>query len=121
MSRGLLDTSILIANDVIPIPGELNISVASLAERQLGVLVTKAAEARALRLARLSAIQRRFAPLPIDDAIAGSCARLAVRVVEAGRQPRARVMDLLIAAKCRTSPAQGPDRPSGIEPRRHPQ
>ncbi|NLU80675.1 type II toxin-antitoxin system VapC family toxin [Micromonospora sp. HNM0581] len=98
MSRGILDTSILIANDVTPIPGELAISVASLAELQFGVLIAKTAEARALRLARLSAIQRRFDALPIDDAIADSYARLAARVVETGRQPRARVMDLFIAA-----------------------
>ncbi|ASW55674.1 PIN domain-containing protein [Plantactinospora sp. KBS50] len=98
MSLGILDTSILIANDVTPIPGELAINVASLAELQVGVLSAKTAEARALRLARLSAIQRRFDPLPVDDAIADSYARLAARVVETGRQPRARVMDLLIAA-----------------------
>ena len=98
MSRGILDTSVLIATDVSPIPGELAISVASLAQLQFGVLVAKTAEARALRLARLSAIQRRFDPLPIDEAIADSYARLAARVVETGRKPRARVMDLLIAA-----------------------
>lgn len=56
------------------------------------------AEARAVRLARLSAIQRRFDPLPIDEAIADSYARLAARVIEVGRQPRATVIDLLIAA-----------------------
>ncbi|TBL28790.1 PIN domain-containing protein [Verrucosispora sp. SN26_14.1] len=98
MSRGILDTSILIATDVTPIPGELAISIASLAELQFGVLVAKTAEARALRLARLSAIQRRFDPLPIDEVIADSYARLAARVVETGRQPRARAMNLLIAA-----------------------
>jgi hypothetical protein len=32
VSRGILDTSVLIATDVAPIPGELAISVASLAE-----------------------------------------------------------------------------------------
>jgi predicted nucleic acid-binding protein len=98
VSRGVLDTSVLIATDVTPIPGELAISVASLAELQFGVLVAKTAEARALRLARMSAIQRRFDPLPIDEAVADSYARLAARLVEVGRQPRARVMDLLIAA-----------------------
>jgi hypothetical protein len=98
VSRGVLDTSILIATDVTPIPGELAISVASLAELQFGVLVARSAEARATRLARLSAIQRRFDPLPVDEAVADSYARLAARVVEVGRQPRARVMDLLIAA-----------------------
>jgi predicted nucleic acid-binding protein len=98
VSRGILDASILIATDVTPIPGELAISIASLAELQFGVLVAKTAEARALRLTRLSAIQRRFDPLPIDEAIADSYARLAARVAETGRQPRARVMGLLIAA-----------------------
>lgn len=98
VSRGILDTSILIATDVTPIPGELAISVASLAELQFGVLIAKSAEAKALRLTRLSAIQRRFDPLPIDEAVADSYARLAARVVEVGRQPRARVIDLLIAA-----------------------
>lgn len=98
MSRGVLDTSVLVATDVEPIPGELAISVASIAELQFGVLVAKSPEARATRLARLSAIQRRFDPLPVDDAVADSYGRLAARVVEVGRKPRARTMDLLVAA-----------------------
>lgn len=98
MSRGILDTSVLIADDVTPIPGELAISIASIAELKFGVLVAKDDRARAARLSRLSAIERRFDPLPIDEAVADSYARLAAQVVAAGRQPRARVMDLLIAA-----------------------
>lgn len=98
MKRGVLDTSVLIAADVTPIPGELAVSVASIAELQFGVLVARSSEARATRLARLSAIQRRFDPLPVDDAVADSYGRLAARVAEVGRQPRARTMDLLIAA-----------------------
>jgi len=98
VSRGILDTSVLIATDVAPIPGELAISVASLAELQFGVLVATDQQARALRLRRLNAIQRRFDALPIDEAVADSYAQLAARVVETGRQPRGRVMDLLIAA-----------------------
>jgi toxin FitB len=97
-SRGILDTSVLIATDVAPIPGELAISVASLAELQFGVLVASDDQTRGLRLARLSAIQRRFDALPVDDAVADSYARLAARVVQVGRQPRRRVMDLLVAA-----------------------
>jgi predicted nucleic acid-binding protein len=46
----------------------------------------------------LTAIQRRFDALPVDDAVADSYGRLAARVVQVGRQPRARAMDLLIAA-----------------------
>jgi predicted nucleic acid-binding protein len=98
VSRGVLDTSVLIATDIAPIPGELAISVVSIAELQFGVLVAKSQEAQALRLTRLSAIQRRFDPLPVDDAVADSYAHLAARVAQVGRQPRARVMDLLIAA-----------------------
>lgn len=98
MSRGVLHTSVLVATDVEPIPGELAISVASIAELHFGVLVAKTPEARATRLARLSAIQRRFDPLPVDDAVADSYGRLAARVVEVGRRPHPRTMDLLIAA-----------------------
>ena len=98
MSRGILDTSVLVADDVIPIPGELAVSVASIAELHFGVLVARNEQTRAVRLARLSAIQRRFDALPIDDAVADSYGRLAARVAAVGRQPRARVMDLLIAA-----------------------
>jgi len=98
VSRGVLDTSVLIATDVTPIPGELAISVVSLAELRFGVLVAKSDEARAARLTRLTALQRRFDPLPVDDAVADSYGQLAARVARAGRQPRARVMDLLIAA-----------------------
>jgi predicted nucleic acid-binding protein len=98
VSRGILDTSVLIATDIAPIPGELAISVVSLAELHFGVLVAKGQEARATRLTRLSAVQRRFDPLPVDDAVADSYGRLAARVAQVGSQPRARVMDLLIAA-----------------------
>ena len=98
MSRGVLDTSVLTADDVAPLPGELAISAASLAELHFGVLVAVDDEARARRLSRLSAVQRRFDPLPVDDLVAESYGLLAARVVRSGRQPRARVMDLLIAA-----------------------
>ena len=98
MSRGVLDTSVLIATDVEPIPGELAISVISLAELHYGVLVAKSEDIRAVRLARLLGLQKRFDPLPVDEAVADSYGRLAARVVNQGRQPRGRVMDLLIAA-----------------------
>jgi predicted nucleic acid-binding protein len=43
-------------------------------------------------------LQRAFDPLPVDDAVAASYGQLAAAVVAAGRQPRARTTDLLIAA-----------------------
>jgi toxin FitB len=96
--RALLDTSVLIAGDIAPIPGVLAISAISLAELQFGVLVAKSATVRAERLRRLSILQKHFDALPVDDAVAISYGRLAAAVVDAGRQPRRRAMDLLIAA-----------------------
>lgn len=96
--RALLDTSVLIAGGIAPIPGVLAISAISLAELQFGVLIAKTAEVRAERLRRLSVLQKHFDALPVDDAVAISYGRLAAAVVDAGRQPRRRSMDLLIAA-----------------------
>lgn len=96
--RALLDTSVLIAGGIAPIPGVLAISAISLAELQFGVLIAKTAEVRAERLRRLSILQKHFDALPVDDAVAISYGRLAAAVVDAGRQPRRRSMDLLIAA-----------------------
>lgn len=96
--RALLDTSVVVAGDVSPLPGELAISCATIAELHFGVLVARDEGVRANRLRRLTRLQRRFDPLPIDDAVAASYGQLAAAVVQAGRQPRARVMDLLIAA-----------------------
>lgn len=105
VSRGILDTSVLTADDVAPLPGELAISVVSLAELHFGVLLARNDDARARRLSRLSAMQRRFDPLPVDEAVAESYGVLASQVVKAGRQPRARVTDLLIAATARAHDA----------------
>jgi len=96
--KAVLDTSVLIATNVGPLAGELAISSASLAELHFGVLVTPDAVVRAQRLRRLSDIERRFDALAIDDDVATSYGQLAAAVANAGRQPRARVMDLLIAA-----------------------
>jgi predicted nucleic acid-binding protein len=96
--KAILDTSVLLATDVPPLDGELAISAASLAELHFGVLVTADGAIRAERLRRLSSFQRRFAALPVDDAVATSYGQLAAAVASTGGQPRSRVMDLLIAA-----------------------
>jgi len=96
--RGILDTSVVIADGVAPIPGVLAISAVTVAELHFGVLVAKTSEVRAERLRRLSILQQHFDALPVDEAVAVSYGRLAAAVVDAGRQPRRRVMDLLIAA-----------------------
>ncbi|WP_432496998.1 PIN domain-containing protein [Kineococcus auxinigenes] len=96
--RAVLDTSVVIATDIAPLPGELAISTATLAELHFGVLVTTDTAVRAERLRRLSILQRRFDALPLDEAVAASYGQLAAAVAAAGRRPRARTMDLLIAA-----------------------
>lgn len=96
--RAILDTSVVIATDVAPLEGELAISAITLAELHFGVLVAKERTVRAQRLRRLLALQRTFDALPVDEGVAASYGQVASAVVEAGRQPRARSMDLLIAA-----------------------
>lgn len=97
-ARAILDTSVIIAGGIAPIPGVLAISAITLAELQFGVLAAKTSHVRAERLRRLSVLQKHFEALPVDEAVAISYGRLAAAVVDAGRQPRRRVMDLLIAA-----------------------
>lgn len=96
--RAILDTSVIIATDVEELPGELAISAATLAELHFGVLVARDRMSRAQRLRRLSETQRRFDALPLDEMVAASYGELAAAVEEAGRRPRARTMDLVIAA-----------------------
>lgn len=103
MSRGLLDTSVLIAREEdehigVSLPQEIAISVATLAELHFGVLVAKDDVTRQLRLRRLGVIEATFQPVPIDATVARAFAAVAHAVKAAGRQPRARTMDLWIAA-----------------------
>jgi len=104
--KALLDTSVLIATDLSPLPGDLGISVASLAELHFGVLVTDDPVIRAERLRRLTELRRTFDALPIDDAVAVSYGQLAAAVVAVGRRPRSRVIDLLIAATAHANGAR---------------
>lgn len=96
--RAILDTSVILAAGLEPIDGELAISTITLAEMHFGVLVAKERGVRAERLRRLLALQHTFDALPIDDAVAASYGQIASAVVDVGRHPRARSMDLLIAA-----------------------
>lgn len=96
--KAILDTSVVIAGDVAPLDGELAISAVTLAELHFGVLVAKRTTVRAERLRRLLLLQKTFDALPVDAAVAASYGQLAAAVIDAGRNPRARSMDLLIAA-----------------------
>jgi toxin FitB len=96
--RAILDTSVVIAADIAPLEGELAISAITLAELHFGILVATQRKVRAERLRRLLVLKRTFDALPVDDAVAASYGQVAAAVVDVGRQPRARSMDLLIAA-----------------------
>ena len=96
--RAILDTSIVVAADVPPLEGELGVSAVTLAELHFGVLVAEDRTVRAERLRRLLLLQRTFDAVPVDGAVAASYGHLAAAIDEAGRRPRARSMDLLIAA-----------------------
>ena len=100
-SRGLLDTSVLIATetgrplDTNALPDEVFISVVTIAELQAGVLAAADTATRARRLATLDSVAGLEA-LPIDIVAAGHWARLRVRLAEEGRRINAN--DLWIAA-----------------------
>ncbi|MGH3563930.1 MAG: PIN domain-containing protein [Mycobacterium sp.] len=95
--RALLDTSVLIAEDP-PSDVEAAISVASIAELHFGVLVATDDDERALRTARLAAVESTFDPLPITVRIAREWGRLSSAVHNRGGQPHRRSIDLAIAA-----------------------
>jgi len=96
--RVVLDTSVLLGPDPGPVEHEVAISAVSLAELHFGVLVARTDATRAERLRRIAVIERTFDALPVDEVVAREYGRLAAAVVAAGRKPRARMADLLIAA-----------------------
>jgi len=96
--KSILDTSVLLGSSPGEIQGEIAISTISLAELHFGVLVAKSEDVRAIRLRRLAMIEQTFQAVPIESAIAREYGRLAAAVAAAGRKPRARSLDLLIAA-----------------------
>ena len=103
MSRGLLDTSVIIAFEEdtsleAALPAEVAISVVTLAELHYGVLLAKTDLVRQQRLRRLGQLESIFQPIPIDAAVSRAFATVAHTVKLSGRQPKARVMDLWIAS-----------------------
>jgi len=78
------------------LPDEVSISVVTLAELELGVLVAGDHDARAQRLATLTRVREETAGLPADHRVASTYARLAAAALADGRKPR--VHDTWIAA-----------------------
>ena len=97
--RLLLDTSVLIAADAPPADAEVAVASVSFAELAYGVRVTKDPVQQAVRQARLTRLTGQLGPgLPFDDAAADAYGLLAGLVQATGRNPRARALDLMIAA-----------------------
>lgn len=98
--RGLFDTSIFIAQEqeraLAELPDEAAISVMTLTELHVGVLLAKSPKARAQRLRTLGLVERNFDPIPVDDPIARVFAELVADTRRKGKHPR--VVDALIAA-----------------------
>ncbi len=98
--RGLLDTSVFIAAErgrpLGPSPDDAFLSVVTLAELNLGVLMAADPEIRALRLRTLAYVHTAFDALPIDGQVATICAELNAAARRQGKRPR--VNDLWIAA-----------------------
>jgi predicted nucleic acid-binding protein len=101
VSTAVLDTSIFVAVEQgrplrRSLPDEVSVSVVTLAELELGVLVARDADARAQRLATLTRVREETAGLPADQRVASAYARLAASELATGRKPR--VHDTWIAA-----------------------
>jgi predicted nucleic acid-binding protein len=108
--RGLLDTNILILRKSIKpaeLPDEMAISAITLAELSAGPhevrhndeqdMYDEHAE-RARRLEILQRAESEFDPVPFDAEAARIYGRVSAAVVAAGRKPRGRTVDLMIAA-----------------------
>jgi predicted nucleic acid-binding protein len=108
--QGLLDTNVVIMRrwvDPVELPDEMAISAITLAELSAGPLTVQSTreqdrydehEERSRRLEVLQRAESEFDPIPFDVETARIYGRVAAAVVAAGRKPRRRVVDLMIAA-----------------------
>ena len=100
-SSGLLDTSVFIARETERplglLPDHVAVSVVTIGELQLGVLVAQDDVTRARRADTL-ALARSADPIPISEAVMVSWARLVADCRAAGVHRTVKLTDALIAA-----------------------
>jgi predicted nucleic acid-binding protein len=101
----ILDTSVFVAIEQHRplsrrLPEQVGVSVVTLAELELGVLMARDGESRATRLSTLTRVREQTSGLPADDRVASAYARLAAAELQAGRKPR--VHDTWVAATALT-------------------
>ncbi len=98
--RGLLDTSVFVAKETgrthKELPEMATVSVVTVAELHLGVLLAEDPRIRAQRLRTLSSVEALFEPLPVDAAVARTFAEIVAEARRQGRRPK--IMDTWIAA-----------------------
>lgn len=96
---GLLDTSVFVARESArplgALPDHGRVSVITVAELRIGVLVADDASIRAQRMRTLSAVEALDA-LPVDDSVARAFSEIVADGRRRGRRPR--ILDALIAA-----------------------
>jgi predicted nucleic acid-binding protein len=101
LTRGLLDTSVLIDHDVIDpasLPDESAISTITLTELAAGPHATEDKDERARRQDRLQWASTTWDPLPFDGEAARMYGRMFAAARAAGQSSRSRLADLLIAS-----------------------
>lgn len=100
-TRGLIDTNIVIrlaALDPAHLPDELVICAVTLAELSAGPHHTDDPEEKARRISVLQHTEATFDPLPFDAEAARAFGLVSAAVLAAGRHPRRRLADLMIAS-----------------------
>lgn len=98
---GLLDTNILVLRRRLnhaELPAVMSISAITLAELSAGPHHTDDPEERSRRMDVLQRAEAEFDPLPFDAEAARAFGRVIAAVLAAGRKPRGRMADLLIAS-----------------------
>ncbi len=98
---GVLDTCTYIDLDVldpVDLPAVPELTAVTMAELQQGVAMAKDAAIRAARMEKLGAAVADFDPLPFNGDAAARYGTLVALAIAAGRDPRPRRMDLMIAA-----------------------
>jgi predicted nucleic acid-binding protein len=99
---GILDTSVFVAREedraLGGLPAQGRVSVATVAELRIGVLVAATPSVCAQRMRTLTAVEG-LDPLPVDDDVAREFAEIVAEARHQARRPK--ILDSLIAATAR--------------------
>jgi predicted nucleic acid-binding protein len=105
-AAGLIDTNVVIhlaALEADQLPAEMVISAITLAELSAGPHHADEPAERARRVSVLQHAEATFEPLPFDTDAARAFGLITAAVLAAGRTPRRRIADLMIAASALAS------------------